>query len=428
MGIAPEVSLVVKHTFLEYIRTPSGKSGRPFTILPDAEQAQELGDVAASALDRLLEGVGLISSSKASLAAQAAEEAAEALTEHTASHSGAASSAGVDSSEDSAAEEEDEYQLQQPPAESPWCGPSEAHLWPTTPVLEAVFEPRQQRLAGDMVDLEATNEVKAVLGMAGLDCINEAEGLTDLETQAWLPPALSEEELAAYQQPWVFVPFADFHDCCGMQASCWAEQPMMWQLEEDCSAAGSTAFPSPSSSSSPPSPGRSGSESAQTAAAAQAAGALGEVRTTVMLRNLPGVISRDALMGMLESMGFGGQFDLVYIPVDFSSGAGLGYAFINMVAPEYVAHLWECFDGFSIWGEFGIDCDDDKVCSVSWSDPHQGLQAHVERYQNSPVMHPDVPDDWKPALFVQGIRVDFPSPTKKIKAPKVRSKKGTDAA
>lgn len=47
----------------------------------------------------------------------------------------------------------------------------------------------------------------------------------------------------------------------------------------------------------------------------------------------------------------------------------------------------------------------------------------MERYQNSPVMHPDVPDEWKPALFVQGVRVDFPAPTKKVKAPKVRGKK-----
>ena len=28
-----------------------------------------------------------------------------------------------------------------------------------------------------------------------------------------------------------------------------------------------------------------------------------------------------------------------------------------------------------------------KVCRVTWSGPHQGLAAHVERYRNSPVMH-----------------------------------------
>ena len=28
-----------------------------------------------------------------------------------------------------------------------------------------------------------------------------------------------------------------------------------------------------------------------------------------------------------------------------------------------------------------------KVCQVSWSGPHQGFDAHVARYRNSPVMH-----------------------------------------
>ena len=28
-----------------------------------------------------------------------------------------------------------------------------------------------------------------------------------------------------------------------------------------------------------------------------------------------------------------------------------------------------------------------QVCQVGWSGPHQGFQAHVERYRNSPVMH-----------------------------------------
>ena len=28
-----------------------------------------------------------------------------------------------------------------------------------------------------------------------------------------------------------------------------------------------------------------------------------------------------------------------------------------------------------------------QVCQVTWSGPHQGLDGHVERYRNSPVMH-----------------------------------------
>ena len=28
-----------------------------------------------------------------------------------------------------------------------------------------------------------------------------------------------------------------------------------------------------------------------------------------------------------------------------------------------------------------------QVCQMGWSGPHQGFEAHVERYRNSPVMH-----------------------------------------
>ena len=44
-------------------------------------------------------------------------------------------------------------------------------------------------------------------------------------------------------------------------------------------------------------------------------------------------------------------------------------------------------------------------------------QAHVERYRNSPVMHRSVPDEYEPVIFKNGVRKNFPRPTKKVKAP-----------
>jgi len=114
---------------------------------------------------------------------------------------------------------------------------------------------------------------------------------------------------------------------------------------------------------------------------------------------------------------------MIYVPVDFSAGAGLGYAFVNLVSLADVPAFWQALDGLSMWG--GVASD--KACTVSWSEPNQGLAAHIERYRNSPVMHPATPDEWKPALFAKGVRVKFPAPTKKIKAPKVRGKKVEDA-
>jgi hypothetical protein len=138
-------------------------------------------------------------------------------------------------------------------------------------------------------------------------------------------------------------------------------------------------------------------------------------RTTVMLRNLPNNYTRAMLMELLASEGFGGDFDFLYFPIDFRTKAALGYAFVNCVDPAAVQRFWRAFDGFSNWM-----LPSKKVCYVSWCEPNQGLQAHIERYRNSPVMHTSVPDEYKPVLLENGHRVPFPKSTKATRAPRVR--------
>lgn len=140
-----------------------------------------------------------------------------------------------------------------------------------------------------------------------------------------------------------------------------------------------------------------------------------EQRTTVMLRNLPNEYSRDMLTKMLENEGFGGRFDFIYLPIDFRFKSGFGYAFINMVNSQAAEALMEHFQGFTKWS-----IQSEKVAEVTWSNPSQGLDAHVERYRNSPVMHEAVPDEFKPAMFANGERIDFPTPTKAIRMPRLR--------
>lgn len=60
------------------------------------------------------------------------------------------------------------------------------------------------------------------------------------------------------------------------------------------------------------------------------------------------------------------------------------------------------------------------------------VRAEVERYRNSPVMHPTTPEasyvsvvhrfckEYKPMIFADGQRVQFPGPTKAIRAPKLK--------
>jgi hypothetical protein len=139
-----------------------------------------------------------------------------------------------------------------------------------------------------------------------------------------------------------------------------------------------------------------------------------EWRTTVMFRNMPNNYTRDMLLRLLDSMDFAGCYDLAYLPIDFKTQAGLGYAFIDFVSSAQALRCFHTFEGFSGW-----EVPTDKVCSLTWGGPLQGLEAHISRYQNSPVMHRSIPDAWKPALFVSGARIAFPPPTKPIRPPKI---------
>jgi RNA recognition motif-containing protein len=144
-----------------------------------------------------------------------------------------------------------------------------------------------------------------------------------------------------------------------------------------------------------------------------------ERRTTVMLRNLPNNYTRDMLLQHIDCLGFSGLYDFFYMPIDFNSQASMGYAFVNLISSEHAQKFMKDFDGFFEWV-----IPTRKRCIVNWSDPHQGLDSNVDRYRNSPIMHKDVPDLFKPALFVNGMRVEFPQATKKLRCPRLRALTG----
>lgn len=137
----------------------------------------------------------------------------------------------------------------------------------------------------------------------------------------------------------------------------------------------------------------------------------GGIRTTVMFRNMPNNYTRKMLLELMDAQGFAGQYDFVYLPVDFDTRACLGYAFINMVDVDAADRFWSIFNGFSSWS-----IPSRKVAGVSWSGPHQGMQAHVERYRNSSIMSDSTPDDYKPIILNNGVRLPFPAPTRKLRA------------
>jgi len=138
--------------------------------------------------------------------------------------------------------------------------------------------------------------------------------------------------------------------------------------------------------------------------------------TSIMLRNIPNNLKRDALLELFDSLGFRGLYDFVYLPIDFSRNSNVGYAFINLVNATAASKFQATLHGFHGWTGSSR-----KVCEAVWSQLSQGLACHVDRYRNSPVMHADVPDECRPVLFKDGKRIEFPAPTKPLKRPKMRT-------
>jgi RNA recognition motif-containing protein len=137
-------------------------------------------------------------------------------------------------------------------------------------------------------------------------------------------------------------------------------------------------------------------------------------RTTIMLRNLPNSFSRDALAEVLDREGFKARYDFVYMPMNFKKGVVFGYAFVNLLTPVDALEAKEHFQGFSWPGTSG-------AVDVLWCGTQQGLEALVERFRSSPVMHEVVPDAVRPAVYSGGVRSIFPPPTKPIKMPNMRA-------
>lgn len=145
-------------------------------------------------------------------------------------------------------------------------------------------------------------------------------------------------------------------------------------------------------------------------------------RTTLLLKNIPPSCTTAMLVDMLNAQGFDGSYNFVYAPTDFRSLTCFGYGFVNLVNFKEAVRMMESLDGYDGWASTGIN-----AMEVVWSMPHQGLDLQIRRFQNSPVMHPSVPDEIKPMIFTDGVRSPFPEPTKQLREPRARRATAEDA-
>lgn len=104
-----------------------------------------------------------------------------------------------------------------------------------------------------------------------------------------------------------------------------------------------------------------------------------DVRTTIMLRNIPNKVDQNMLKGIVDQSSYG-RYDFMYLRIDFANECNVGYAFINFVDPLDIIPFvnargnqrWNCFKS-------------DKVAEVSYA-TIQGKDCLVQKFRNSSVM------------------------------------------
>jgi hypothetical protein len=145
--------------------------------------------------------------------------------------------------------------------------------------------------------------------------------------------------------------------------------------------------------------------------------ALEAERTTLMLKNLPNKLTRTELAKLIDSKGFAGHYDFIYVPIDFKTRGSFGYGLVNLLSGDAARQLMDAFDGFADWAS-----DSRKVCKVEWA-KRQGLPALLQHYRESKLMHEAVPDEYRPATFFQGRQVALPTPTWTVRQPNLKERK-----
>merc|ERR1719265_985213 len=103
-----------------------------------------------------------------------------------------------------------------------------------------------------------------------------------------------------------------------------------------------------------------------------AASASFSVQTTVMMRNLPNNMTCEQFLKIIDKHGFTNSLSFVYLPIDFKSRRGLGYAFVDLKNGEAAESFLSFFQGFDNWEMRSL-----KVCEATWSSV-QGVESHVD--------------------------------------------------
>ncbi|KAI8299723.1 hypothetical protein K4K61_010380 [Colletotrichum sp. SAR11_59] len=124
-----------------------------------------------------------------------------------------------------------------------------------------------------------------------------------------------------------------------------------------------------------------------------------DVRTTIMLRNIPNKVDQAMLKRIVDESSWG-KYDFMYLRIDFANDCNVGYAFINFVDPLDIIDFvntrgnqrWNCFKSDKV-AEISYASESSRLW-VAMSNPAanqtreaiQGKDCLVQKFRNSSVM------------------------------------------
>ncbi|OIW33953.1 hypothetical protein CONLIGDRAFT_570335 [Coniochaeta ligniaria NRRL 30616] len=140
-----------------------------------------------------------------------------------------------------------------------------------------------------------------------------------------------------------------------------------------------------------------------------------DVRTTIMLRNIPNKVDQAMLKRIIDESSWG-KYDFMYLRIDFANDCNVGYAFINFVDPLDIIDFVEARD-HQRWNCFKSD----KVAEISYA-TIQGKDCLVQKFRNSSVML-EAPH-YRPKLYftTNGPRPEFAGQEEPFPGPDNQSK------
>ncbi|OCK84780.1 hypothetical protein K432DRAFT_288130 [Lepidopterella palustris CBS 459.81] len=106
-----------------------------------------------------------------------------------------------------------------------------------------------------------------------------------------------------------------------------------------------------------------------------------DVRTTIMLRNIPNKMDAIGLKDFIDNVGeCKGMYDFIYLRIDFRTGSNVGYAFINFVCSKGMINMIRLIEGRP-WEGYRSS----KSAEISYA-TIQGTEALIQKFRNSSVM------------------------------------------